>query len=222
VIIFGIFQKPCRACGLKVSPKSDFCPRCGASAPTHDASALLQGTGEHAIEMQSENLVMPTQSTASKLLEAFANLLRWSIVILVVIGVVWYMNLPETPQQKAAKAQAMTIAQNTIMRLQQTGWRPTWDTLKIDEAKPDRYTFTISYKYPPGNYDAVDADTRSVIRAALAEITKAGFVPTNTVVNGIMVFTQQEVSGETGTTLYRNFGNAFYNPVRDQIDFKRP
>lgn len=172
--------------------------------------------------MQSENLVMPTQSTASKLLEAFANLLRWSIVILVVIGVVWWMNLPETPQQKAAKAQAMTIAQNTILRLQQTGWRPTWDTLKIDEAKPDRYTFIISYKYSPGNYDAVDTDTRLVIRTALAEITRAGFVPTNTVVNGIMVFTQQEVSGETGTPLYRDFGHAFYNPVRDQIEFKRP
>jgi hypothetical protein len=165
---------------------------------------------------------VPKRSRISRALDGFASVIRWAIVLLIAVGVVWWLNLPETSQQKAAKAQAMTIAQNTISRLQQTGWQPTWDTVKIDEAKPDRYTFIISYKYSPGNYDAVDADTRLVIRTALAEITRAGFAPANTVVNGIMVFTQQEVPGETGTPLYRDFGHAFYNPIRDQIEFKRP
>jgi hypothetical protein len=165
---------------------------------------------------------LPKRSGAIRALEGFASVVRWAIVLLIAVGVVWWLNLPETPQQKAAKAQAMTIAQNTILRLQQTGWKPAWDAVTIKEARPDRYEFEISYKYSPANYDAVADDTRSVIRTALAEITKAGFAPTNTVVNGIMVFTQQEVSGETGTPLYRDFGHALYNPVRDQIEFKRP
>jgi hypothetical protein len=61
-----------------------------------------------------------------------------------------------------------------------------------------------------------------VIRAALAETMKAGLVPIDTVTNGIMVFTEQKVSGETGTPLYRDFGHAFYNPLRDQIKFTHP
>jgi hypothetical protein len=165
---------------------------------------------------------LPKGSRVIRVLEGFASVVRYAIVLLIAVGVIWWLNLPETPAQKAAKAQAMTIAQNTITRLQQSAWQPTWDFVKIDEARPDRYTFIISYKYSPGNYDAVDADTRLVIRTAIAEITRAGFVPTNTVVNGIMVFTQQQVSGETGTPLYKDFGHAFYNPVRDQIEFKRP
>jgi hypothetical protein len=165
---------------------------------------------------------LPKRSRINRALDVFSSVVRWAIVLLIVAGVAMWLNLPESPEQKAAKAQAMTIGQSTILRLRQSGWQPTWDAVQIKEAKPDHYTFVISYRYSPGTYDAADADTRSVIRAALAEITRAGFVPTNTVVNGITVFTEQKVSGETGTPLYRDFGHAFYSPVLDRIEFKRP
>jgi hypothetical protein len=165
---------------------------------------------------------LPKGNLIIRALEVFAHVVRWAIYLLIVAGAVWWYNLPESPQQKAADARAMTIAQNAISGLRQSGWQPTWDAIEIKEAKRDRYEFLIKYKYSPGTYDAADADTRSVIRAALAETMTAGLVPADALTNGIMVFTEQKVSGETGTPLYRDFGHAFYNPLRDQIKFTHP
>lgn len=165
---------------------------------------------------------MPRGSRFIALMEGLARAVRWAIFLLIVmIAFIWY-NLPETPQQKADNARAKTIAQSAISGLQQAGWQPTWDAIDVKDARRDRYEFLIRYRYPPNSYDAAENDTRSVIRAALAETMKAGFAPTQTLANGIMVFTEQKVAGETGTPLYRNFGHAFYNPVRDQIEYKRP
>ncbi len=165
---------------------------------------------------------VPKSVKAIRVVEGFERAIRWSIFLVIcVVAAVWF-NLPATPEQKAADAKAMTIAQNTISGLRQAGWQPAWDAIEIKEARRDRYEFLIRYRYSPNTYDTADADTRAVIRAALAETMKAGLAPKDTLANGIMVFTEQKVAGETGTPLYRDFGHAFYNPVRDQIEYKQP
>ena len=210
----------CRECNVKVWRNAEYCQHCGVRYP---AKGYLL-TADDPEQPRTRIRVGPIQ----RALDVFASVIRWAIVLLIAAGFVWWLNLPESPEQKAAKArasaqearanaQAMTIGQNTILRLQQSGWQPAWEAVQINTAEPYLYQFTIRYKYSPGSFEAVDADIRSVIHAALAEITRAGFVPPK-----IWVYTEQSVYGETGKPLLRVFGDAFYNPVTDQITYKQP
>jgi GYF domain 2 len=48
---------------------------------------------------------LPKRSLIIRALEVFASVLRWAILLLIALGVVWWFNLPESPEQKATKAQ---------------------------------------------------------------------------------------------------------------------
>jgi len=116
----------------------------------------------------------------------------------------------------------MAITEQAIAAVQE----PTWQTVEVDKGaevnKDDvNIIMTIVYKRAPDSYATVEADTRVLIRSVLSEIKKAGIALPGPLIL-IEVFTQENVFGETGTPLFRNFGWASYNSVSDVIEFKRP
>jgi hypothetical protein len=109
--------------------------------------------------------------------------------------------------------QAMEIAR----RVSVSARKPAWETVTVDRANSSSYRLEIVYKTVPRDYETVEADTRSLIRALLAEIKKSGKEP-----GRIIVFTKRDVAGETGKPLVQDFGYATYNSIQDTIQYHVP
>jgi uncharacterized protein YecT (DUF1311 family) len=136
--------------------------------------------------------------------------------LLLLIGAVWLLSRPETPEEIKADTQARVVAQQAIAAARQ----PTWDTVETTQADRHSYSFTIYYRDLPYNINIVYVDTQSLIRAVLAQLMINNVDPSKTTTM-IWAFAGRKVSGETGTPHEQDFGYSFYNPVRDQIEFKR-
>lgn len=128
------------------------------------------------------------------------------VLLLAVIG------CDEKPDPQAAE-----IAKRVVASVQ----NPTWAKVVLNKATGSEYELEIFYKDVPPDYGVVESDTRSLIRALLAEIKKAGEEELQKLIL-IMVFTARDVTGETGKPLVQDFGYAKYDYIRDSIQYSRP
>jgi len=193
--------KPCRECGVNVSTEAQSCPKCGVPSPTGKSP--------------------PRGASARQSLgfyDAFVNVIRWVVIICVGISVIWWVNLPKSPEQKAANEQATAIAQRAIASAQKS----TWETVEVTNATDHSYDLTLWYRSKPDSYPAIEADTRLLIRAVLIELKNNGMVLSADNMMRITVFAHQHVFGETGQPLVRNFGRVRYNSIGDKIEFIPP
>ena len=98
--------------------------------------------------------------------------------------------------------------------------RPDWERIKVLDADATGYGLELFYRETPNGFAQVEADTKSVVRAVLSELMKAGHSPTH---EGIVicVWGQRLVKGETGTSRVLVYGNATYDYNSDSIEFER-
>jgi hypothetical protein len=113
--------------------------------------------------------------------------------------------------------QAMEIAQRVAMSAR----NPTWEKVIVKKAAGSFYELELFYRELPKDYGAVENDTRSLIRALLAEIKKAGENQLKKLIS-ITVWTTRSVTGETGKPLVQNFGYSTYDYLSDSIKYHRP
>ena len=94
-----------------------------------------------------------------------------------------------------------------------------WERIEIREDDPRSYHLTLHYK-PKAlvtNMAMVEADTKQIARAVLAELVRQGRKPAEESIS-VYVSAQQGVRGET--SLVKVFGDTFYKHSGDQLEFE--
>jgi hypothetical protein len=99
--------------------------------------------------------------------------------------------------------------------------QPDWQRIEIGESPENSYSFTIHYKDWP-EQPRVEADTRRIAHAVLAELMRQGHSPAKESITVFVAAHQDGLSGETGQPLVRDLGMMHYDYNSDTLKFTLP
>jgi hypothetical protein len=105
--------------------------------------------------------------------------------------------------------------------------KSSWERIELTEEPPTRYSLTLYYKPEPevpavAVLLAVEADTKEIARAVIAELLRQGRKPAEERISVHVFAYQGGLRGETGKALYKPFGDVFYDYYSDQLKFTQP
>ena len=99
--------------------------------------------------------------------------------------------------------------------------KPSWERIQLTQETLRHISLTLWYK-PEAEVTSeaeVEADTKLIARAVLAELVRQGRKPAEERI-GLFVYGRQETrGGETGGRIVRTYGNAIYDFNHDQLGF---
>lgn len=136
------------------------------------------------------------------------------------IGIAWLLVLCLVPAAPLAAAEPTAMAQAiAAIKL-----KPGWDRIELKTAEPQSYLLNLWYKpagkTPRPQLAAVEADTKGIARAVLAQLVKEGRSPVKERIAVSVWAFQPGVKGETGTPLNIAFGATEYDYNSDRLTFR--
>jgi hypothetical protein len=128
----------------------------------------------------------------------------------------------EIGSKKRGTPEAQTQAQELTLRaLQKLKMETKWNRIEVEEAIHNHYRLTLAYRNQPADLAEAELDTKTVARSVLSELIAAGVNPRKQFVS-LSVWARRSIPGDTGPTPIENYGHAYYDFDRDQLEFQPP
>jgi hypothetical protein len=125
----------------------------------------------------------------------------------------------EIGSKKRGSPEAQTQAQELTLRaLKKLKMETKWERIEVEEATHNHYRLTLAYRNQPA-VSEVELDTKTVARTVLSELIAAGVNPRKQFVS-LSVWARRSIPGYTGPTPVENYGHAYYDFDRDQLEFQ--